>query len=415
MLTFEIRYNHCMEQRTELEQQLKEIADILSQKYTDSQNVGVIAGISGMALFQFYYSKYLNVDTYSEIGVDMIAHCVEKINNGYSFPTYCNGIAGLGWAIQHLKNEEFIDIDCDELLSPFDDYLYQQMMFHLRSGDYDFLHGGMGYAFYFFSRYRASEGSGPKERYKSYILDFIEQLNNLAITAGNTLKWESTVDFEKGTKAYNLSLSHGISSILSFLSRLHRFRDFEAATANLIRGASNYMLSNETKDPTNLSLYPSWVEKGTVAEYNSRLAWCYGDLGIGISLMEAGVSLEDSRLQQQAHQILEHTMQRKTTEETSVTDAGICHGSYGNAQIYRSLSKQAEKSSFEHVSDFWIADGIQKAIHKDGYAGYKKWNPLENRWETELSLLEGIAGIGLAIIDKLSDEPNSWDECLMIG
>ena len=66
-------------------------------------------------------------------------------------------------------------------------------------------------------------------------------------------------------------------------------------------------------------------------------------------------------------------------------------------------------------TDFWINDGIQQATFKDGYAGYKQWNGLEKEWTPKLSLLEGITGIGLVIIDYLSDEVNSWDECSIIS
>ena len=66
-------------------------------------------------------------------------------------------------------------------------------------------------------------------------------------------------------------------------------------------------------------------------------------------------------------------------------------------------------------ANFWIADGIRKASYKDGYAGYKQWNGLTKDWTSELSLLEGVAGIGLVLIDHLSEESNFWDECLMIS
>lgn len=32
-----------------------------------------------------------------------------------------------------------------------------------------------------------------------------------------------------------------------------------------------------------------------------------------------------------------------------------------------------------------------------------------------MDILEGIAGIGLAIIDYLVDYDNNWNECLLIG
>ncbi|MGB5822032.1 MAG: lanthionine synthetase C family protein [Saonia sp.] len=398
-----------------LHQKLKKISDILQDKYKEVEDVGVLAGISGIALFQFYYSKYLDVDEHADFGTEMISHCIDKINSGYSFPTYCTGIAGLGWTIQHLNAKNFVDIDCDGLLSPFDEYLYNQMKFDLTQGNYDFLHGAIGYGFHFLSRFTNTVDPHLKSKYQFYLLELIHTLDTLAISEGNTLKWESTLNIEKGISGYNLSLSHGMSSILNFLSRLQKFGVFKESTQQLVRGTANYILSFENKRTDQLSLFPSWVENGIQLQYKSRIAWCYGDLGIGISLMQAGKSLGDSAIQQRAQKILDHTANRKTQEETMVNDAGICHGSYGNALVYNRISQEANMETFKEILDFWIDDGIQKAIYEDGYAGYKQWNGLEKNFVPELSLLEGIAGIGLVIIDYLSETPNTWDECLMIS
>jgi len=398
-----------------LNEKLNEISYILQKQYKDASDVGVLTGISGIALFHFYYSKYLDLDTYADIGAEMISYCIEKINYGYSFPTFCTGIAGLGWAIQHLKTKDFIDVDCDSLLSPFDAYLYNQMIFDLGRGNYDFLHGALGYGFYFLSRYEHTETVDFKKRYQSYLYELIAKLETLSISEGSTLKWKSTLDIKKGTKGFNISLSHGMSSILNFLSRLYKFDEFKKDTGKLIRGNINYILDLENNSPKNLSLFPSWVEEGVPPEYNSRIAWCYGDLGIGLSLLKAGRSLDNISIQKHALEVLKHTTNRKADDQTLVNDAGICHGSYGNALIYQRLSQENNNELFKKMFNYWIEDGIEKAVHKNGYAGYKQWHSLDKVWTPELSLLEGISGIGLVIIDSLSKEPNSWDECLMIS
>ncbi len=414
MIAMETSPELRMEQPEILKKQLNNISTILQERYREISDVGVVAGISGMALFQFYYSKYLDVDTHADIGAEMISHCIEQINDGYSFPTFCTGIAGLGWAIQHLKTNDFIDVDCDELLSPFDSYLYNQMTFDLNRGNYDFLHGGIGYGFYFLSRFEHTENKALRQVYRSYLDELITSLEALAIADGTTFKWESVLDFERGNKGFNLSLSHGISSILNFLSRLHTFEEFKEPTERLVKGAANYLLRFESKSAANLSLFPSWVETDVSLDYKSRIAWCYGDLGIGLSLLKAGKSLNDTTMQKHALNVLQHTTTRTSPDETSVIDAGLCHGSYGNALIYQRLFQENKIPSFEKTLDFWIQDGLEKAVHTDGYAGYKQWNGLQKDWLPELSLLEGIAGIGLVMIDYLSEEPNPWDECLMI-
>ncbi len=404
-----------MKNESLLNEKLKEINSILQWQYTTVADVGVMAGLSGIALFQFYYSKYLDVDEHSDIGIEMISNCIEKINDGYSTPTFCSGIAGLGWTIQHLKTSDFIDIDCDSLLSQFDDYLFDQMLSDFNQGYYDFMHGALGYAFFFLIRFKHTEDEDLKKRYQSYLSESINSLGKLCISKDNVLKWKSDLDIVKSEKVYDLSLSHGISSIINFLSRLHDIDIFKKETKELILGGSNYILSFENSNRKNISLFPNWIEKETPPQYNSRIAWCYGDLGIGLSLLRAGKSLEDIPIRNKALEILGFTTRRNSLNDTFVYDAGVCHGSYGNALIYKRLFQTSDDISFKKSLDFWIEDGIQKAIHEDGYAGYKQWNAFKKNWTPKLSLLEGIAGIGLVIIDYLSNEPNSWDECLMIS
>ncbi|RKN76896.1 lanthionine synthetase C family protein [Ulvibacterium marinum] len=398
-----------------LEDQLQKIAEAIRDHYGKENDIGVLSGLSGMALFCFYYAKYLDDDSFSDVGVEIISDCIKKINEGYSYPTYCTGIAGFGWAVQHLTKEEFLSLDCDDLLGQFDEYLYTQMKSDLAVGYYDYLHGAIGQGHYFLSRYQNTENTDLKLRYRSYLDELIKTLEKLSISNGKTLKWESTLDVKNGSRGVNLGLSHGITSILNFAARLYKFDVFKESTRKIIIGSANYIFDVEDKRPENLSLFPFRVETDAPLEYNSRLAWCYGDLGIGLSLLYAANSLVDGSMKNHALEILNHTTKRKSPDDTQVKDAGFCHGSYGNAHIYQKLWENTKHESFKELVDFWIADGIQKAIYEDGHAGYKQWNVPVQSWTPRLSLLDGVAGIGLVIIDYLSEEPNSWDECLMIS
>lgn len=404
-----------MKHKKILEQQLEEISSIISEKYSNEKNIGVVAGSSGCALFQFYYAKYLDSDYYSDLGIEIISHCIAKINDGYSFPSYCDGIAGFGWAIQHLSNEGFISVDCDDLLSPFDEFLFSQMELELSNDNLDFLHGAIGYGFYFLKRYQLTTNRELKNSYNHYLLVLLKGLDRLAIQQGNQLKWESIFDLEKGDKVANLSLSHGMSSIVNFLSRLLDLNTFQEPSRKLLKRSITYILSFQSTNKTSLSLFPSIIDNHKKLKYNSRIAWCYGDLGVGVSLLKSSKTLNDSTLEQKAIIILKHSAKRKKNEKTMVMDAGICHGSYGNAQIFGKIYNVHPEEEFKDVSNFWIEDGIKRSVFDNGYAGYKQWNGQQKEWQSSLTLLEGIAGIGLSIIDYLSDEPNNWDECLLIS
>ncbi len=399
-----------------LEQQLKNLDKTIQQHYGDEKNPGVLAGLSGLSLFQFYYAKYLDIDNNAEIGTKILMQSINTINNGYNYPTYCTGIAGMGWVIDHLEQEGFIDVDSDAVLSEMDPYLYTRMVLDIENGKYDFLHAAMGCAFYFLKRYENTKSKKLKSTYKKYLLEFLDALYRTSEKEGeNKLKWLSVIDHETKEMGYNLSLSHGMASIIGVLTKLHGYIDFKELASKLLKSAVNYVADYKNEDNNAFSLFPSWIPKNNNIDYTSRVAWCYGDLGIGLQLWYASKTLKDEDLKQTSISILKHAAMRTKPEDTLITDAGICHGSYGNAQIFNRMYKETGDTVFKEATEFWIQDGLSKAIHKDGYCGYKQWNGKDKTWTSEISLLEGIAGIGLVILDYLADYNTNWDECLMIS
>lgn len=404
-----------MENKKLLEEKLEEISSILKKEYKENDQLGVLAGISGIALFHFYYSKYLDTDKQADIGVEILEEVVNRINEGYQFPTYCSGIAGAGWVFEHLSEVDFMESDNDELLSELDDYLFQVMNYDMQSGQFDFLHAGIGYGYYFLKRYQNTKSDELKDRYKTYLNKIISDLNEHAQDDEHGVKWESRLDIETGLRGYNLSLSHGMSSIVIFLSKLHEYSDFKDTVTPLLKGAVGYIGSHEIKGDELYSLFPSWITEPPQEGSRSRLAWCYGDLGVGLAFLKASETLNDASLNKKALYILEHAANRKTAEETGIRDAGVCHGSYGNAQIFNRLYTKTGNKLFKEAARYWIDEGIKMAVFEDGNAGYKQWNGADEDWESRISLLEGIAGIGLTIIDHISDFETHWDECLMIS
>lgn len=394
---------------------LKEISEILDRKTKESNDIGVLAGISGAALFQFYYSEFLNDDIHADKGVEVITEIVKRINDGFNYPTFCSGIAGACWMLEILKEEEFIELEDDFLSSDIDLYLLEAMRVDIIQENFDFLHGAMGYGYYFFKRYQNVVSETSKKSYKAYVNELIEALKKNSKRSDKGIWWESVLEKEEGIKGCNLSLSHGISSTVNFLSRLARYEDFHDNVKELIKQTTNYILGSKNKEKSTAT-FPNWIVEGNVKEDTSRLAWCYGDLGIGVSLLQAGEVLQDTHLYEEAISVLTHTTSRRDIKEAMIMDAGICHGAYGVLHIYSYLYKKTKNIAFKDACDFWAEQALLFGKHENGYAGYMVWRGAkEKEWENEVSLLEGVAGIGLVMLSYLSPFKTTWDECLLIG
>ena len=403
-----------MKRQKLLLEKLKQIDTAITNNYKKNTNLGVLAGISGISLFHFYYAKFLNKQEPADVGSDMISEAVERINEGYVFPTYCSGIAGTGWVLELLSEEDFIDVENDELLPELDEYLFEAMKLDVENDYFDFLHGAVGYGYYFLKRFKNTKSIDLKKRYQNYLTYLIDALKKSSKSDGTYTWWNYELDRDNNINGVNLSLSHGMSSVINFLSRLYPYGEFKGLVEDLLIKATNYIVNKQYKDSSNSSLFPSWIQNKSDEYVDSRLAWCYGDLGIGISLWHVGKALQNDVYQELATKILKHSANRRDLKEARVNDAGLCHGAYGIVTIYNYMYKQTAISLFKDTADYWIDQALKLDIHKDGYAGYMIWRGDKDEWLNEVNLLEGITGIGLAIISYLATYDTQWQECLLI-
>ncbi len=399
-----------------LKNKLEEInLELQNNGELDTTDIGVLSGSAGLALFHFYYNSYNPNEISEDVGSTIIASIVGTINEGYNFHTFCGGIAGAAWTIELLKELDFIELDTDVLLEVLDDYLRHIMNLDEQENFYDFLHGLIGIGYYFLKRYKNTESSELKEKYKVLLLEMISKLHKTAKQSDHGVYWESFLIREEGLRGCNLSLSHGLASIINFLSRLSAETAFSKQTMPLLEKAVSHTLSYK-KEKVDTSFFPDWITNENKESQSNRLAWCYGDLGVAISLWRASLVTKDEETKNIAIQLLEYAATRRDIEETRIVDGGLCHGAFGVMHIFNFMYKETGIEIFKEAADYWIDYGLTIDHHKDGSAGYMKWRGGDTpTYEKENSLLEGIAGIGLAILSYLHPEKTDWNQCLMIG
>ncbi|WP_394749854.1 lanthionine synthetase C family protein [Spongiimicrobium salis] len=399
-----------------LRNKLDEINTILVNHQYENMDLGVLTGSAGIALFHFYYSRFSQEEISADLGSMVIADIIQKINEGYDMPSFCTGISGAAWVIELLLEEEYIELNADSLLAILDDYLIEFLAIDPHENFYDFLHGVLGIGFYYLKRYERTQNLQLKEKYRQVLLDITRLLDNTATKDQCGLKWESYLIRSTGLRGYNLGLSHGISSIINFLSRLVKFDDFKTEGFPLLQGATSFLMSCRNETGSTSTSFPDWIVENSSIDQSSRLAWCYGDLGIGITLWRASEALNDAVIAKVAIDTLVHASKRKNLHEARVMDAGLCHGAFGIMHIYNQMHEKTAHPIFKETAEYWKEQALDMAIHEDGLAGYQQWRgDGKEQWRKETNLLEGIAGIGLSIMTYLSPSMNKWDQCLLIN
>jgi lantibiotic modifying enzyme len=376
-----------------------------------SANIGLHAGTSGLALFLAYYDRIiLRKNEISTRLMDILEHNIKQIDSGNRLHTICNGISGFGWLCEHLRKLKMLNQEDIKFLDDLDPFLYRQMITDIRTENYDYLHGALGVGTYFLSRC-------DKEETAQYLDDLLTELENSAIPCENgAVKWLSVLDHETGEKGFNISLSHGMSSIAAFLLRLYLLNFETERVSRLLSQTITYIIDQITYAEGSISYFPSYSKENSSGYYYSRLGWCYGDLGIAHVLWQAAVALNNKDWQNTALKVLHHNTNRRNLLENGIRDAGLCHGSAGVAHIFRSLYLNTRIPEFRDTADYWLNITKQMAKYTDGLAGFKAWRTEKFGGDVKSdTLLEGIAGIGLVLLSLLKTDEMKWDECFMLS
>jgi len=390
-----------------VENKIHEIAsDIVS---LDVNNGGLMGGAAGLACFYAYYADWTGSLQYDQLAAGMIEHSLNPASGLLPDYRFSDGLTGTSWLIHELVNAGLIELDASEIYKQIDPHIQQAMRSDIAHGNVDFLHGALGMGLYFLRKPETPE-------YRAALSGLVEGLKGLSESeADGSMKWKSLLDADQGLMGYNLSLSHGISSIIIILSQIMEKGIAEDDCREMIRGAIQYLERQRLNSQLHQSSFPSWAIESMNELHDSRLAWCYGDLGIGLAYLSAGKQFPHQAYSQDGMDILLRTTQRRDLSENSVVDAGLCHGAAGITMIYNSLYQSTEMLAFKDAASYWLDVCLNMATHKDGIAGYKSWySPGYGGWKVSGGLLDGVAGIALSLLSFVMEKEPSWTKSLLI-
>lgn len=397
-----------------LYKKLEQINTYLILNYQKSQGIGALTGISGIALFHFHYSRLVKNKEIENHAFELIKQCVDEINKGFESLLFPNGIAGFGWVLDQLEDDNFTVSPCDNLLADLDQIIFNDTISNFQKGEYDFLSGAIGQTLYFVKRYNNTKSKMLKKRYESYLESIIFHLKS-GYENGKNYPWESIIDKDTNQKGCNLSISHGVSGIIIIITKLNKIKKFEGRLNLIIKNSINFLIQQQ-KENKLVSIFPNFITNKLETDGISRLGWCYGDLGVLMAIWYGSKSIKASNEMFFAKEMLLQSCTRRTDEETLIVDSGLCHGAFGVAQIYLRMAKEMNLDKLNAVAEFWIDQGMKMSSEIDlNNGGFLQWHGKEQGWVNKINLLEGTAGIGLTIIDLLTKQKSNWDQCLLIN
>ncbi len=384
---------------------IEDIYFFLAKNNEEPLGESLFEGNIGKAIFLAYYSKFKNTSEPLEY-IDEIVRNVFKDHaktiNGCSF---AEGLSGVIWGLNHLNDiERLSELDISEL-SMFNEFLHEVYLENLKNNNYDLFYGAIGNLF-------AILYNDQLVSKDVLFHEFFDCFKKYVLIDTNGWRWKAIINKNPFLEGYNLGLAHGIPSLLSFLlNNSSYFETNSKCIKQITYGVLKYLSYIRNCDFCDLSMFPPFIiENNSKKCDNSRLGWCYGDLGIGITFWLAGNVLNNECYKRDAITIFNHSIKRCDLKENFVFDLSFCHGVSGIVHIYNRIYNYTLKSEYKVASVKWL-EILLKEFIKD--------QPIEI-WKDNITgggrgLLTGLPGIGLVLISSISIQEPKWDKCLLLS
>ncbi len=385
---------------------IDKIAENFFHSNIDYCGPGLLSGKSGISLFLFYYSRLSNKQEYANKAANIVENIFKSVYLGFNFPTFCDGIFGYVWVIEHLIQNDFIDRNDFPFLDDLDVIIYQQMIQQVKASNWDFMHGSLGGGIYFLERLHRKQNI-------AYLEEFLLNLEKQSTKDGVFVKWMSNT--KDGKIGCDLGLAHGVGSVIVFLSKLTTIKQISTRANELLNGTIKYLLEQELPKKENRLDFPNYTFEGNLPpEIDGRkVGWCYGDLSRATSLYQAGKANSNSDLCNLAIKMLNESTEHRDLEKEEIKNPWLCHGTTGIAHIYNRIYIQTNDLKFKLSSDYWFNQTFIMTDFINAIENFNVWNSNQHQ-ENEYGIL-GLSGVGLSLISKIAPSEVNWDRCLLLS
>lgn len=376
-------------------------------------NTSLGRGSAGHALFFSYLHQAIPNQGYDRTSQQIINSALAQPVLSTSYLSLLGGLSGLTWVVDHLSGLtlDLFEEDPNEELDAL-------LLDHLNEGplrsDFDLVAGITGWGKYWVDR----PSQFRKDSNISRIIDHLDHLvqrypEGYAWYTGRHLLTPWQLD-QSPNGYFDLGMAHGQAGIIAFLASVWSKGFQEPRIYNLASNAIRWLLAQRVEHQE--SDFPRVTQAGKPFS-PSRVAWCYGDLGIAMALLKAGRAFTEPEWINIAVEIAQKAAKRPL-EHSGVKDASLCHGSAGNAHLFYRIYQSSGKDCFKAAARKYIDQTLDFYHPEAGIGGFQAWQPSPdsaNPWKNQGGFLEGSVGIGLALLAAISDIEPKWDSVLMVS
>lgn len=241
------------------------LRDVLSEAFAHRKEIGqpgLIGGTMGLCMNLYHFSRRMQdvqLETFADTLIDEI---MEQVN--LKMPVFfSSGLSGIGWGIETLARNAYIEADTNAILKDVD-RLMVSVSGYTKANDCSFLKGYMGRSIYTFQRLKHPENSDDKLstlHNKGLLITYIDMLCRIMSEDLGKLLFSERPVFSKYWDC---------PYILSFLAEAYRANVFNHGVRRCLRYATDCLQNNHfgqeksvlcilpaIKELVDLNCYPS--------------------------------------------------------------------------------------------------------------------------------------------------------------
>jgi hypothetical protein len=404
------------------------LADLEARGPEPSGDFSLAGGSAGLAVLYGYLAQNGHGHDSDALARRYLQHAAAAVAERPATASLYSGLTGVGWAMAHLLLEKGIGPFCAKHpwgrsgkmdLSPFpaDDLaeIDEVLLDHLDQSPwrdhYDLIQGLVGFGVYALERLPRPAATACLER-------VVDRLAETAEHQGDGTTWwtdpvwlsaETRAEYARGY--YNLGLAHGVPGVIGLLGQVCAAGVARDKARPLLDGAVRWLLEQDGPEG-----FGYWVGPGARRD-KARLAWCYGDPGIAAALLGAARCVGQPAWEAAALAIARRAAQRPF-DQSGVRDAGLCHGSAGLGHLFNRMFQATGEPWLAEAARAWFEWTLTMRRPGQGIGGYEAWNSDGaggQSWSSDTDLLNGAAGIALALLAATTSTEPLWDRMLLVS
>ena len=404
----------------EIREAVGDIARSLDREAAGSQGPS-LQGQAGVALLFAHLHTAEPEGGYGEQAMERLDDAIGEVAARELAAQLYPGFPGIAWATEHLRGRVFdLDADDEDPNLEIDAAVRERLGVSPWMADYDLIVGLVGLGVYALERLPRPAAA----ECLSLLLDRLEETcerrpEGVTWLTRPELLW-NVIRAGSPEGLYNLGMAHGVPGVIALLAEMCGAGVAAERARPLLASAVSWLLAQKragAEAEEGGFFFPGTVGPG-IRTTNSRLAWCYGDVGIAAALFLAGRLGGEPAWEREAVEVA-LLAARRPDERTGVNDAGLCHGAAGLAHIFNRLYQASGDEELADAARAWYRRTLDYRRPGEGLGGFLTWEPrtpeAEFEWLLNPGFLSGSAGIGLALLAAVEPAEPLWDRLLLVS